>query len=154
METPREAWSGSRHRSPSTCKVMSFMVVGTGRPRALAAVPVRWILRLSSSDHGLRPRCPRCYASSSLVLRLRLGCRGNRCRSPTIKSVTFFACGSGAAVTTVTSPTITSATLSERAQVPGHPRREAWVARPAVLLQQPTQRSGAFGSMTDTPSRS
>ena len=126
METPREAWSGSRHRSPSTCKVMSFMVVGTGRPRALAAVPVRWILRLSSL--GPRP--------------------------PTIKSVTFFACGSGAAVTTVTSPTITSATLSERAQAPGHPRREAWVARPAVLLQQPTQRSGAFGSMTDTPSRS
>ena len=40
------------------------MVVGTGRPRPLAAVPARLILRLSSSDHGLRPRC---YASSSFL---------------------------------------------------------------------------------------
>jgi len=29
---------------------------------------VRLILRLSSSDHGLRPRCPRCYAASSFLV--------------------------------------------------------------------------------------
>ena len=50
---------------------------------------VRLILRLSSSDHGLRPRCPRCYASSSFVLRLRLRCRGNHCTTPNIKSATL-----------------------------------------------------------------
>ena len=99
METPREAWSGSRHRSPSTCKVMSFMVVGTGRPRALAAVPVRWILRLSSlgprpptavpallrlivarsSPAARVPREPLSIADHQVrdILRLRLRCRGN-----------------------------------------------------------------------------
>jgi hypothetical protein len=49
MGAPREAWSGSCHRNPSACKVMPFMFVGTGRPRPLAAVPARLILRLYSS---------------------------------------------------------------------------------------------------------
>jgi len=57
-----------------------------------------------------------CYASSSFVLRLWLRCRVRHC----------------------TTPVIMSATLSDRAQAPGHPRRQAWVARPAVLLQQPS----------------
>ena len=53
---------------------------------------VRLILRLSSSDHGLRPRCPLCYASSSVVLRLRLRCRGNHCTTPKIKVATLSEC--------------------------------------------------------------
>ena len=38
------------HRNPSTCKLMSKMVVGTERPRPSAAVPARLILRLSSNS--------------------------------------------------------------------------------------------------------
>ena len=49
MGAPREAWSGPCHRNPSIRKVMSILIVSTERPRPLAAVPARLILRLSSS---------------------------------------------------------------------------------------------------------
>ena len=55
---------------------------------------------------------------------------GARVATPRRRS--FFAFGSGAAENHCRSPTITFATLSEHAQSPGHPRHQAWVARPAA----------------------